>query len=714
MSTVLVIDDKQDNLVAVTALLKNLKPDCRVITALSGEEGITKAEQELPDVILLDVKMPGMDGFEVCQKLKSMGKTRHIPVILLTAIKTDVESRVRGLEIGADAFLTKPIDELELVAQINVMLRIKRAEDLLRNEKLVLEDLVFERTKSLAESEARLKKERDFLKNLEDASPAYFVAISPEETIITMNRSFLEAIGYTLDEVKGKDYFNFIAKSDVFQTRNAYELIANGGNAVIENTVLTKSGKEISVEWHSRALRKENGELDFIFSVGIDTTERKRLERVIFTRIEEERHAISQNLHEKIGTYLSQIAFKSEILKLKLKGRSPEESKEVEDIAQMIYTAIDRTRELAKSLCPIDMDSGGLRAALEDFRIEIEEKNNCTFIVQWEEGIEIENDLVASNIFYIIKEAVDNALMHGKANNILVSVSKKEGILLRIDDDGKGMPKQQPSEGLGIKIMRYRAWLVGAALEITTNAAGGVSVICLLSEEAARGQLHKQVSEIVATYSKETQVFVIEPIAIVREGLISIIGKDSRFCVCGEAKNSDEAVRCISRIPVDIVIIDIALEEFGGIDLIKALKSRYPSLEIIVVTDADDVAFVERSFRAGASGYILKSEADTKLIFAMQAVLSGKQFLSERLKEELIAKLSRDENTCNDVDKLSNREFEIFQLIGRGLGNRDIAEKMKISVKTVENYRERIKNKLGLENSAKLVRYAVQWMLKRG
>ncbi len=717
MSTVLIIDDKEDNLIAVSALLKNLKPDFRVITSLSGADGIEKAVREAPDVVLLDVKMPGMDGFEVCKRLKSMDATRYVPVILLTAIKTDLESRVRGLEIGADAFLTKPIDESELVAQINVMLRIKQAEDLLRNEKFVLEDLVLERTRSLAESEARLQKERDFLKSLEDASPAYFVAIDPSGIIITMNRSFLEVLGYTVDYVRGKNYFDLIvAKSDIARTKTAYRAVIDGTNELIENTIVSKHGNLILVEWHSRALRRDDGTLDFIFSVGIDTTERRRLERAVFSKSESERHTISQDLHEKIGTYLSQIAFKSEILRLKMKERLPEESREIEEISEMMYAAIDRTRELAKSLCPVDMAKGGLRAALEDFRIEIEENTKRAFVIRWDDTIEIENDLVASNVFYIIREAVDNALQHGDANNIIVSFSRSgSAIVLRVDDDGKGMAANPDKiEGMGIKIMRYRSWLIGASLELQGNPSGGMSVICTIAGDASPLPYSKKDALAAKPAKGDVKVFLVDCIAVVRQGLRNIIEKDDSYRICGEAKNSEEAVKYISRTLPDIVIIDIAIEEFGGLDLLKALKTRFPSLELLVVSDADEVVFAERAFRAGASGYVMKQEADTVLPKAMKTILSGKQFLSDRLKEALISKLSHDKTDGIGVEKLSNREFEIFQLIGKGLGNRDIAEKMKISVKTVENYRERIKVKLNMENSAKLVRYAVQWMLEKG
>ena len=157
MNKILAIDDQQDNLTTLKALLKLNMPECAVLTTLSGEEGLAIAAKEQPDTILLDIIMPNMDGYEVCNRLKKNKRTKNIPVLMLTAIRTDIQSRVKGLSIGADAFLYKPIDSVELTAQLNVMLRIKRAEDKLRAEKLNLEEIVLERTKELRKSEENRK-----------------------------------------------------------------------------------------------------------------------------------------------------------------------------------------------------------------------------------------------------------------------------------------------------------------------------------------------------------------------------------------------------------------------------------------------------------------------------------------------------------------------------------------------------------------------------
>ncbi len=159
MTKLLAIDDKHDNLTVLSALLKNLILGCEILTAESGAEGLEKAKNELPDTILLDIRMPGMDGYETCKRLKKNEVTKHIPVIMLSAIKTEPVDLVKGLDSGADAYLAKPIDEHVLAAQVKTVLRIKEAEGYLRDQKKLLEYMVQERTGELQQTNLELKNE---------------------------------------------------------------------------------------------------------------------------------------------------------------------------------------------------------------------------------------------------------------------------------------------------------------------------------------------------------------------------------------------------------------------------------------------------------------------------------------------------------------------------------------------------------------------------
>lgn len=169
MIKILAIDDNNDNLIALSATLRISIPEAAVITATNGKVGIELAEQEQPDVILLDIIMPGMDGYEVCGKLKKLDSVKHIPIIMLTAARTDAESKIKALNLGADTFLAKPIEESELMAQIGAMVRIKKSEDILRNEKKDLDEVIKERTNNLEqEIVKRIETENNLRGSLDD------------------------------------------------------------------------------------------------------------------------------------------------------------------------------------------------------------------------------------------------------------------------------------------------------------------------------------------------------------------------------------------------------------------------------------------------------------------------------------------------------------------------------------------------------------------
>ena len=221
MKKILVIDDKKDNLTTISAVVAGNISDCKILTALSGEEGIKLAREEQPDTILLDIIMPKMDGYEVCKKLKAHNKTKHIPIIMITAIDTDKESRIKGLDIGADAFLSKPIDPSELIAQLNVMLRIKGAEDKIRLEKENLEGVVKDRTSDLLKKNIDLQSE-----------------INKRE----ISENALKSIATEFARVSGLEYFEKVCKHLINTLYVDYAFI--GKLSADKNSVIVQKGYE--------------------------------------------------------------------------------------------------------------------------------------------------------------------------------------------------------------------------------------------------------------------------------------------------------------------------------------------------------------------------------------------------------------------------------------------------------------------------------------
>jgi len=212
MSKILVIDDQQDTLETISDILKSMIPDSVLISSLSGKDGISTAKKEQPDVIILDVVMPEMDGFEVCRRLKADNDTADIPIILMSGIKTDVENKVKGFNLGADVFLNKEANILELAAQIKVMLRIKTAEDRLRGDKMHLEKLVQQRTKEHIEANKKLCLElskfeleagynRQFLNLFRESVIEIYVCDAESLRFIEVNKAARLNLGYTIDEL---------------------------------------------------------------------------------------------------------------------------------------------------------------------------------------------------------------------------------------------------------------------------------------------------------------------------------------------------------------------------------------------------------------------------------------------------------------------------------------------------------------------------------
>lgn len=204
MRKILAIDDNFDNLIVYRAILKRYYPACTITTCQSGSEGIEIAIKEQPDTILLDIIMPGMDGFDACKKLKENTKTKHIPIILITAMRCDKKSRIKGLEIGADAFLSKPIEEEELIAQLNVMLRIKDAEDKLRKEN---KELSLDIKNKITELEESKRKMETLLDNLPGF--VYCCANDRDWKMEYISEGCKEITGYTSNDFIKQKKINF-------------------------------------------------------------------------------------------------------------------------------------------------------------------------------------------------------------------------------------------------------------------------------------------------------------------------------------------------------------------------------------------------------------------------------------------------------------------------------------------------------------------------
>lgn len=207
-------------------------------------------------------------------------------------------------------------------------------------------------------------------------------------------------------------------------------------------------------------------------------------------------------------------------------------------------------------------------------------------------------------------------------------------------------------------------------------------------------------------------VFIVDDHPIVREGLAELINREKDLHVCGQAESGEQAMDAAFRLKPDIFVIDLSLQDVSGLSLIKDLRGRSVEAPILVLSMHDENLYAERALRAGAQGYIMKREAPTKVIDAIRLVLKGEVYLSTELAARVMQRLvgSRGPAEIPSVTRLSDRELEVYSLIGQGLKTREIAGKLNLSVKTIETYREHIKEKLGLRNATELVQSAIKWV----
>jgi DNA-binding NarL/FixJ family response regulator len=207
------------------------------------------------------------------------------------------------------------------------------------------------------------------------------------------------------------------------------------------------------------------------------------------------------------------------------------------------------------------------------------------------------------------------------------------------------------------------------------------------------------------------KVLIVDDHPMMREGLAQLLDHEPDLCACCQADNATQALASVAKTRPDLALVDISLPDKSGLELIKDLHSMHPGVPILVVSMHDETLYAERVLRAGGRGYIMKQEGGKKLMQAIRQVLNGQIYVSEKMSAKILELFSghRAATTNSPIEKLSDREFEVFQLIGQGQGTREIAQHLHLSVKTVEVHRANMKQKMQLKTGAELVRFAIRW-----
>jgi DNA-binding NarL/FixJ family response regulator len=210
---------------------------------------------------------------------------------------------------------------------------------------------------------------------------------------------------------------------------------------------------------------------------------------------------------------------------------------------------------------------------------------------------------------------------------------------------------------------------------------------------------------------RKNRILVVDDHPIVRQGLALLINQEADMLVCGEAEEAMGAMHVLASAKPDVLIVDISLNGPDGLDLLKNVRTTHPTLPVLILSMHDESIYAERALRAGANGYIMKQEATEKVLVALRRILAGEIYVSDRIANKMLKHYITGSGTLrpSSIADLSDRELEVFRLIGEGHGTRQIAEELHLSVKTVESYQAHIKEKLSLRSARELMQHAIQW-----
>lgn len=342
----------------------------------------------------------------------------------------------------------------------------------------------------LKDTERALQQERNVVSAILDTVGALVTVLNPEGRIVRFNRACELTTGYALDDVRGRHIWDFFQQVEEVERAKSIlsQLNANLLPQDFQSHWITRHDTRRLIAWSCSMLPGSDGTPDYIIATGIDITEREQLERALLEISAREQRRIGQDLHDGLGQHLTGIAFMAKVHEAKLADKQMADASDAAKIVKLVNEAIHKTRELARGLLPVVSDSQGLMSALQLWAAEVEDLFGISCRFECETAVLIHDDAMATHLYHIAQEAVNNAIKHGHARSILIRLLAENGWgTLIINDDGKGIAESRPTDhGMGLHIMSYRAGMIGGRLEVRPSTPLGTCVTCMFPHASAR------------------------------------------------------------------------------------------------------------------------------------------------------------------------------------------------------------------------------------
>ena len=492
MPTILAVDDKRDN---VDLLAQILEADYDVVTGFSGAECLQRAKADSPDLILLDVQMPEMDGYETLQHLQEDEHTRDIPVIFVTARYRDSDRIVRGLDSGAFDYISKPVDDEVVAAKVRLALRVKSAEEKicasakeLKEARDELDQRVQQRTADLEETNNRLCASEAKYRDLYNNAPDMYVSVDAVTgKILQCNQTLADTTGYTRDEIIGRQIFEMYHPDSMKDVKEAFQSFVTTGEVHNANLKLKcKNGRKIDVSLNVTAVRDEQGNITRSRSVLRDTSQQdyqvklRHLASQLASAEESERHRIAEKLHDEIGQDL--VISKLKIDEVRSNLPPGDDVRQLSHVSTMLDHSINRVHSLTFDLGSPILYELGLEAAMKELLIELFEKTNIKSEFAGGGLQPVLDDSLTVFLYQAVREFLVNVLKHAQASQVKVFLQEEtDRILVTVEDNGKGFSADDDMQlsrerGFGLFSIEERLKNIDGKIEINSQPGAGTCI----------------------------------------------------------------------------------------------------------------------------------------------------------------------------------------------------------------------------------------------
>ena len=598
---VLLVDDRPENLTALEAVLDQQGLD--LVKALSGNDALRLSLKQDFALVLLDVQMPGMSGFETAELMRANPKTRHLPIIFVTAGMNDAQLQFKGYELGAVDYLIKPFEPHILKSKVKVFCKLYR-----HHRKL-----------ELAHQESLLNTMREgyaYCRMLyEDGQPSDFVYIK-------VNTAFEQLTG--LKNAEGRKVSEIIpgireSNPDLF---DKYGRVASTGNPELFETYVEPLNIWFSVSVYST-------EKEYFVAVFQDITARKRTEQELIIlnnqlmnevakrtsdlsaltahvqKISEtERANLARELHDELGSTL--VGISMEVGRLKGKTSDPDRLRDLSVIKDLVSHASQTTRGVINQLYPTVLDTYGFVAAVEWLVKEYRKHSGITVELVISTAEIVMEQTFALAAYRITQECMTNIAKHAGASKVHIEISSSDGFLdLTINDNGKGFSGNINTGSHGIFGMIERARYLGGSMDIVSEEGQGTTAFLRLPLSSAKPKNKKR-------------VLVVDDHAIVRDALRQLLDRETDdFSVEGEASDGNAAIKMAIEGVWDVMLLDITMPKKNGIQVLEEVMAVKSNLPIIMLSSHPEDEYGRIALAKGAACYIEKGET-SKLVEAMR------------------------------------------------------------------------------------------------